>query len=319
MVGQRFSFDSRGFTLGRSGSNDLILPDPQCFVSSHHAMIMYADGEFIAYDQSSNGLYLNSDVKPLGAGNSAVLTNGTHIKAGDYRLELDVRKSAVAELPLSRETVIQRAVPSDERKQPAVTEGDIATELALRLGLHGMSESKLQSMPDEVITLVRRCISSVMDVLSSRRQVKSQLNIDNTVVQSTHNNPLKVSASADDAIERMFTKSSDAYLPPEQALVEAFQDIGDHQVAMMAATLQVYQEVVDRFKPAEIEKKLDKSSSAGGLFAGKRKLWEEYKEGYETIAANGTENVHEAFLHEFSALYSEQLLKLKNERAKSSH
>ena len=316
MVGQHFSFDGRGLTFGRAGSNDLVLPDPQCFVSSRHAMIAYANGEFTAYDQSSNGLYIDRDEKPVGVGNSAALTNGTQLKAGDYRLDLEICESVATELPLNPETIIQLAVPSGERKKSVVAEGDIAAELALRLGLHGMSESKLQSMPDEVITLIRRCISSVMDVLSSRRKVKSQLKLDNTVIKSEQNNPLKVSASADDAIERMFTKSSNVYLSPEQALIEAFQDIGDHQVAMMAATLQVYQQVVDQFEPAEIEKRLPKSKNAGGLFTGKRKLWEEYTEQYDTIAANGAENVHEAFLHEFSAIYSDQLLKLKKERAK---
>jgi type VI secretion system protein ImpI len=319
MVGERFSYDDQGFTFGRADSNNLILPDPQCFVSSRHGMVEFSDGKFTIHDQSSNGLYLDQEEKPLGKGSHADLDTGTLLRAGDYRMEVEINEAASAQAASSGAGGEAQVVPIREDSHGSSTDEDVAVELALRLGLHGMSETKLRSMPDEVTTLIRRCIGSVMDVLSARRQVKTQLKMENTVIQRAHNNPLKVSASADDAIERMFTKSSETYLAPEQALVEAFQDIGDHQVAMMAATLQVYQQVVDRFEPAAIEKKLPAPCSQGGMFSGKRKLWDEYKDQYDSIAANGTENVHEAFLHEFSAAYSEQLLKLKKERGKSTH
>lgn len=319
MVGERFSYDNRGVTFGRADSNDLILPDPQCFVSSRHGMVEYAAGKFTIHDQSSNGLYLDQAEKPLGGGNHAVLETGTILKAGDYRMEVKLSEATSKQAASPASSSEAQVVPIRDDNHSASSDEDVAVELALRLGLHGMSEEKLRSMPDEVTTLIRRCIGSVMDVLSARRQVKTQLKMENTVIQRAHNNPLKVSASADDAIERMFTKSSETYLAPEQALVEAFQDIGDHQVAMMAATLQVYQQVVDRFEPGAIEKKLPAPGNPGGMFTGKRKLWDEYKDQYDSIAANGTENVHEAFLHEFSAAYSEQLLKLKKERGKSTH
>jgi type VI secretion system protein ImpI len=318
MVGERFSFDGSGFSFGRASSNDLILPDPQSFVSSRHGLIEYADGQFTVFDQSSNGLYIDHSENPLGKGNHIVLEPGMQLKAGDYRLDVDIIAMRAADGPGAPAAEKAQLPPASRGAHSGELEKDMAIELALRLGLHGMSEDKLSAMPDEVTTLIRRCISSVMDVLSARRHAKTQLKMENTVIQRVHNNALKVSASADEAIERMFSKSSETYLSPEQALVEAFQDIGDHQVAMMAATLQVYQQVVERFEPSALESRLAESAGQKRMFSGKRKPWDEYKDQYESIAANGTENVHEAFLHEFSTAYSDQLLKLKRERGKNT-
>lgn len=319
LVGERFSFVDRGFTFGRAESNDLVLPDPLSYVSSRHGLVEYSSGRYTIYDQSSNGLYLDGSELPLGVGGKVELSRHAELKAGEYLLELEISDAsdAIVSQPEGEQPrVEQPAVAISEKDHARVPEEDIAVELALRLGLHGMSESKLHSLPDEVTALLRTCIGNVMEVLSARRQVKQQLKMDNTIIQRVDNNALKVSASADDAIERMFAKSSDAYLQPEQALVEAFHDIGDHQVAMMAATLQVYQQVVARFEPGAVEQQLPSSSGQGKLFAGKNKRWEDYKEHYDAIAANGAENVHEAFLREFSAAYSEQLRKLKRERQK---
>ncbi|GAB3270721.1 type VI secretion system-associated FHA domain protein TagH [Parahaliea aestuarii] len=317
MVGERFSFVDRGLTFGRAQSNDLVLPDPLSFVSSRHGLVEFSQGRYTVYDQSTNGLFLDGDLVPLGVGNSAELGAVTELRVGEYLLLFEVSEGGVAaaEAPAPKPAAAD-VISFDQSHHTAVSDDDMAVELALRLGLHGMSESRLHSLPDEVTALLRSCIGNVMEVLSARRQVKQQLKMDNTVIQRSDNNALKVSATADDAIERMFAKSGDAYLPPEQALVEAFHDIGDHQVAMMAATLQVYQQVVARFEPSALEAKLPAAKGAGKLFSGKGKLWEDYTNLYESIAANGADSVHEAFLREFSAAYSENLRKLKKERQK---
>ncbi|WP_170150139.1 type VI secretion system-associated FHA domain protein TagH [Parahaliea mediterranea] len=317
MVGERFSFVDRGLTFGRAQSNDVVLPDPLSFVSSRHGLVEFSGGRFTVYDQSTNGLYLDGDVAPLGVGNAAELGAVTELRVGEYLLLFEVSQGGEASSEPAAPKPEADVIPLEQNHHTAVADDDMAVELALRLGLHGMSESRLHSLPDEVTALLRTCIGNVMEVLSARRQVKQQLKMDNTVIQRSDNNALKVSATADDAIERMFAKSGDAYMPPEQALVEAFHDIGDHQVAMMAATLQVYQQVVARFEPSAVEARLPSAKKgAGKLFSGKGKLWEDYTNLYGAIAANGADSVHEAFLREFSAAYSENLRKLKKERQK---
>ena len=332
MIGKRLSFEDRGCSFGRSSDNDLVMPDPNRFVSSHHGTVTFENGQFSIYDQSSNGLFADNASVPIGSGRPFILKNGTSLKAGEYLLEVGIEADAPQPAPEPPEDATRlggdarpalKAVPSSPSASVSAPAGgrgpapeEIALELALRLGLHGMSEEKLRQMPEAVSEVVRSCVAGVMDVLSSRRQVKHQLKIETTLIQRTHNNALKFSASAEEAIERMFTKSGDDYLPPETALLEAFQDIADHQVAMMAATMQVYQKVVERFDPDLLEHSLRSSRKEGGLFSGKPRLWEEYRKHYQEIARAGYPSIHDDFVKEFSAAYAEQLLKLKQERAR---
>src|SRR5438105_8013594 len=52
-------FATEGGTIGRVPGNDWVLPDQ--FVSSRHAAIQYADGQFYVIDtSSSNGVFLNA-------------------------------------------------------------------------------------------------------------------------------------------------------------------------------------------------------------------------------------------------------------------
>ena len=331
MIGKQFIFDESGFSFGRSSDSDLVMPDPSRYVSSRHGMVTFENGVFFVHDQSSNGVFLDHATVAIGSGRPTALQNGSILKSGEYVFEIAIKDDALASEVVGEEGDAQvsgdrqdlSAVPASEvLAQIASTDTDeagaaldeIALELALRLGLHGMSEEKLRRMPESVTEVVRSCISGIMNVLSSRRQVKHQLKMDMTLIQGARNNALKFSASADEAIERMFTKSGEGYLPPETALLEAFHDISDHQVAMMKATIQVYQNVVERFDPEVLDQRLRGDAKGGGFLSGEPRLWEEYKKRYPKIASGGYPTVHDDFLNEFSTAYTEHLLKLKQER-----
>ncbi len=348
MIGQRFSFDESGGSFGRAAGNDLVIPDPNRYVSSRHGLVTFDNGVFSVYDQSSNGLFADGANTPIGSGHPYALHHGSTLRAGEYSFEVFIDESGpeaagaipeagmpgqAGEVPpaageLQGEKPVLRAVPSPSQEpEQAVEEPPaglpldddqiekLSLDLALRLGLHGMSEDKLHRMPEFVTDVVRSCVAGVMDVLSSRRQVKHQLHVDTTVIQNSHNNALKFSASADEAIERMFSRSGEGYLPPDEALMEAFQDIADHQVAMMAATIQVYQTLAERFDPERLEETLAEHKK-DGMFSGKPRLWEEYRRRYQEIAQDGHASIHEDFVKEFSEAYSTQLIKLKRERGK---
>src|SRR5579859_6539303 len=59
------AFTVDGGTIGRSADNDWVLPDPQRYVSAHHARIEYRGGHFYLEDVSTNGVFINDDERPL--------------------------------------------------------------------------------------------------------------------------------------------------------------------------------------------------------------------------------------------------------------
>ena len=81
-------FSVEGGTIGRSADNDWVLPDPQRYVSAHHARVQFREGHFYLQDVSTNGVYVNDDMEPLAKRGSAGyrLANGDVLRIGDYHI-----------------------------------------------------------------------------------------------------------------------------------------------------------------------------------------------------------------------------------------
>jgi len=81
-------FSVEGGTIGRSADNDWVLPDPQRYVSAHHARVQFREGHFYLQDVSTNGVYVNDDMEPLAKRGSAGyrLANGDVLRMGDYHI-----------------------------------------------------------------------------------------------------------------------------------------------------------------------------------------------------------------------------------------
>jgi type VI secretion system protein len=98
LLGDRSSavFDGVGGNIGRSADNDWVLPDPQRFVSAHHARIHYRDGLYILEDTSTNGVFVNDEERPVAKRGAHVLQNGDIIRFGEYQVVAMVEARAAA-------------------------------------------------------------------------------------------------------------------------------------------------------------------------------------------------------------------------------
>jgi type VI secretion system protein len=81
-------FSVEGGTIGRSADNDWVLPDPLRYVSAHHARVQFRAGHFYLQDVSTNGVYVNDDMEPLGKRGSSGyrIENGDVLRMGDYHI-----------------------------------------------------------------------------------------------------------------------------------------------------------------------------------------------------------------------------------------
>ncbi|MFV0360822.1 type VI secretion system-associated FHA domain protein TagH [Tropicimonas sp.] len=94
-------------TIGRANDNDLVLPDPDRIVSSHHCAIEDQNGNVVVIDLSTNGTFLNYGKVPLGRVPTP-LNDGDILCIGGYELVVDLsarmRKDPLADLPPPAET-----------------------------------------------------------------------------------------------------------------------------------------------------------------------------------------------------------------------
>ncbi|MBT8103480.1 MAG: type VI secretion system-associated FHA domain protein TagH [Gammaproteobacteria bacterium] len=92
-------FHEEGGTIGRSLQNDWILPDPDRYISGRHATIDHKGGSYYLLDTSSNGVYINDEVEPIGKGHPRRLFDGDRMRMGDFEFVVAVDSGESLELP----------------------------------------------------------------------------------------------------------------------------------------------------------------------------------------------------------------------------
>lgn len=94
-----WEFGDTGGTIGRAERNDWRLPDPTKVISSQHAQIGCADGEFFVIDLSTNGVFLNGAETPIGRGQHAPLHNGDRLRIGDHDIAAELKTESLPAWP----------------------------------------------------------------------------------------------------------------------------------------------------------------------------------------------------------------------------
>ena len=96
-------FREEGGTIGRSLENDWILPDPDRYISGRHATIDHKAGMYYLLDTSSNGVYVNDEVEPIGRGNPRRLFDGDQLRMGDFVFAVSLDSGESLAMPLDDE------------------------------------------------------------------------------------------------------------------------------------------------------------------------------------------------------------------------
>ncbi len=85
-----------GARIGRAVDNEWVLPDPNRYISAHHARITFKNGTYIVEDTSTNGLYLNDELEPVGRLGPQPLRAGDTLRLGPYHIRVrDSESTAV--------------------------------------------------------------------------------------------------------------------------------------------------------------------------------------------------------------------------------
>lgn len=152
-------YNETGGTIGRSLHNDWILPDPDRYISGRHATIDFKGGMYYLADISSNGVYINDEVDPIGRGNPRRLFNGDRLRLGDFEIAVAIDSGESLVIPLEAD----RYAEQDNNEQ-------FVDEVSLRTGIKLLDE--------EEITGDEEFQSAMFGSESSHAQTKLNLEID---------------------------------------------------------------------------------------------------------------------------------------------
>src|SRR5262245_1281061 len=91
-LGKRSSrlFGVTGGRIGRAADNDWILPDPDRYVSSHHAKVAFQAGKWVLEDTSTNGVFINGADTPASIEGAYSLKDGDRLRMGDYEILVSI-------------------------------------------------------------------------------------------------------------------------------------------------------------------------------------------------------------------------------------
>jgi type VI secretion system FHA domain protein len=207
-----------------------------------------------------------------------------------------------------------RDVPAEARgAAPAGPAIDLASVLA-GAGLSNVPVTpELAESFGRILSVV---VAGVMDLLRARQQVKDELRMRQTQFRPVDNNPLKFSANVEDALHNLLVKRNPAYLKPVDAFSDAFDDLRDHQLAMLAGLRVAFEAMLAEFDPGRLEEQFDRQLKKGALLSmpAKMRYWDAYAERTRKLLHDMDATFRKWFGEEFVKAYEEQLERLEFER-----
>lgn len=182
---------------------------------------------------------------------------------------------------------------------------------ALGLDISRLTSAEMVEISRVTGVLMREIVDGMLGVLRSRASIKNEFRMNVTTIQPIENNPLKFSVCVDDALENLFIKKSNAYKKPVEAFREGFQEIAEHQLAMIAGIRQGFEAMMERFDPEQLEKTFNKQVK-GSVIPGmqKAKFWTSYTEYYQGFTDNMEFSFQHLFGSDFVTAYEDQLRRL---------
>jgi len=120
----------------------------------------------------------------------------------------------------------------------------------------------------------------------------------------------------EDALHNLLVKRNAAYLGPVEAFADAFDDLRDHQLAMLAGLRVAFDSMLAEFEADSLQEQFDAQMSKHSLplMPAKMRYWELYRERQQDMTKDADATFERLFGEEFKRAYEEQFRKLKAAR-----
>lgn len=172
-------------------------------------------------------------------------------------------------------------------------------------------DEELAETMDRVGRAFRVMVEGLREVLMTRAEIKSEFRMNQTMIRSGGNNPLKFSISPEQAMEAMVRPAVPGYQPADDAAREALNDVKAHEVAAMTGMEAALRSLLGRLDPETLAGRIEGRGGLGGILGGRKaRYWDAFEEMYGEIAREAEDDFHALFAREFARAYEAQLKKL---------
>jgi FHA domain-containing protein len=119
-------------------------------------------------------------------------------------------------------------------------------------GIGGDTNTPTQAQCRQAGRMLSGLIAGSMELLASRTIIKREVKADLTMILDRENNPLKLLPDAQTVLKQMFGQPFPGFMPPEQALADAFHDLHAHQIGMLAGMRAALNQLLRDLSPEQI-------------------------------------------------------------------
>ena len=188
--------------------------------------------------------------------------------------------------------------------------GDLQSALATLLAGAGLPPgvaARAAEDPEAALknagALLQAAVAGVRALLIARGMVKREFRIEQTMLHSKENNPLKFAASDEQALAALLDPRAAAL----RAMQESINDLTSHQVAVLAATQTAARALLDRLEPGSLE--AEDTGSRLLPNALEKRLWEAYKRRHAKLLEQFEDDFESAFGKAFARAYEQAVEK----------
>ncbi|WP_372094686.1 type VI secretion system-associated FHA domain protein TagH [Tistrella mobilis] len=152
----------------------------------------------------------------------------------------------------------------------------------------------------------RATARGLIETLSARAELKGEFRIERTTIKPRNNNPLKFSATPEEAMLAFLQPTLPAFSSGVKAVEQGFDDIAAHQIAMVRGLEAGLGVVIDTLSPEATERAVGHVGGLGAIVSTARKaaLWDGYRRRHAEIRSRAEEDARSLFAEGFARGYA---------------
>ncbi|MDH0301293.1 MULTISPECIES: type VI secretion system-associated FHA domain protein TagH [unclassified Pseudomonas] len=208
-------------------------------------------------------------------------------------------------------SAVASPLPAPAPAQPVPAQ-PVASDALLQAFLRGAGIEQLRidaadaaAQMEAIGRSYRLMVEGLIDVLRARSSLKGEFRMQQTTIAPVRNNPLKFAPNVDEALLLLLREGNQAFMAPDQAVRDSFDDLRAHQLAVMAGVEAAIKHLLQRFEPARLEERLAPAAGLAKIFGGSRQAhcWQQFTELYSQISREAEDDFQDLFGREFSRAY----------------
>jgi type VI secretion system protein ImpI len=229
----------------------------------------------------------------------------------DTEASLSIAPAPPAEPPAPQpppSASIPDALPPPASLPAPIADGGLLAAFLSGAGLADAQPPNPVKAMREAGAAFRGFVRGLRRVLIARAEIKSSFRIDQTMVRSRGNNPLKFAVSDDDALAALLGAGRRSDMAAADAVEGALTDIRLHELATMAAMQEAMTELLGKLDPAKFV-----AAAEGGILPAQKKAraFDLYETEYRRLREAFTEKFDDAFGRAFARAYERVIADLQ--------